>query len=58
MKTNNKNHSLLRHLLFMAALLIIMAVPVSAQAATQKTYTISSSNTRVYSNTGLTIGYG
>jgi len=58
MKTNNKNHSLLRHLLFMAALLIIMAVPVSAQAATQKTYTISSSNTRVYSNTGLTVGYG
>ena len=58
MKTNNKNHSLLRHLLFMAALLIIMAVPVSAQAATQKTYTISSSNTRVYSNTSLTIGYG
>ena len=58
MKTRIQSSHLFRNLLMMAALLLLMAIPVSAQAATQKTYTISSSNTRVYSNTGLTVGYG
>ena len=58
MKTRIQSSHLFRNLLMMAALLLLMAIPVSAQAATQKTYTIFSSNTRVYSNTGLTVGYG
>ncbi len=58
MKTNQKSTNLFRSLLFTAVLLVLLAIPVTAQAATQKMYTIANSNTRVYSNTGLTKGYG
>ncbi len=54
----NKRDYQFRNLLFATIMLLIIALPVSANAATSKAYTISSSDTRVYSNPALTKGYG
>lgn len=57
MKTNTL-HIAKRVLITLSIMMAVILIPVTANAATRKTYTILSSNTRVYSNTALTKGMG
>ena len=57
MKTNESG-MVKRFLFALSLMMIMMIIPLTVSAATRRTYTISSSNTRVYSNTALTNGTG
>ena len=52
----NKKRSII--FVLCAFIILSLGIRVSAGTVTQKLYTISSGNTRVYSNTGLTNGSG